>query len=53
MYEVGDAVHRVSFLTSGLLSLVLKDKTGHHVEVGLAACEGVAGSNAFALQICQ
>src|SRR4028118_832053 len=47
LYEVGDTVHQVYFLTSGLLSLVLTDNTGHHVEVGLAACEGVAGSNAI------
>jgi CRP-like cAMP-binding protein len=47
LYEVGDTVHRVYFLTSGLLSLILTDNTGHHVEVGLAACEGVAGSSAI------
>jgi CRP-like cAMP-binding protein len=47
LYEVGDTVHRVYFVTSGLLSLVLTDNTGHDVEVGLAAHEGVAGFNAI------
>ncbi len=41
LYEVGDTVHRVYFVTSGLLSLVLTDNTGHDVEVGLAAQEGI------------
>jgi CRP-like cAMP-binding protein len=45
LYEVGDTVHRVYFLTSGLLSLVLTDDEGRDVEVGLAGHEGVAGLN--------
>lgn len=47
LYEVGDTVHRVYFLISGLLSLVLTDKEGKDVEVGLAGHEGVAGLNAI------
>jgi CRP-like cAMP-binding protein len=45
LYEDGDAVARVYFPTSGMISLVLTDKEGKDVEVGLVAHEGVAGLN--------
>ncbi len=47
LYQVGDDVEHVYFLTSGLISLVLTDIEGHDVEVGLAGHEGVASLNAI------
>lgn len=43
IYETGDRVHHVYFLSQGMVSLVSQSSTGTSVEVGLVGNEGMAG----------
>ena len=43
LYETGDTIHTVYFMTAGMISLVLTSNQGINVEVGIVAREGLVG----------
>jgi CRP-like cAMP-binding protein len=47
LYETGDTIHTVYFMTAGMISLVLTSQQGTDVEVGVIAREGLVGSRAI------
>jgi CRP-like cAMP-binding protein len=47
VYESGDTIHTVYFMTAGLISLVLTSNQGVNVEVGIVAREGLVGMKAL------
>jgi len=47
LYDTGDVLDKVYFLTAGMVSLVLNSKEGTPVEVGIAGREGLVGISAL------
>jgi CRP-like cAMP-binding protein len=47
LYQAGDSIHTVYFLTAGLVSLVITSKEGIDVEVGMATREGAVGMSSL------